>query len=337
VPLPVFLVHNPIELRLIAAFVAGAASTLAVGMAFRVFRTRRIELAESAAERALRRELTVVNLRLAETTTDLERTRQESAEARAEAERASAAKSMFVANISHELRTPLNAILGFAEMIEREMFGPLGNPRYLDYVRDIEGAAEHLKSLMDDLLDISRVQANKYELHAEWLDPAEAFDEPLRMMTDRATRAGLRIDTDFDPICPKLFADRRALTQMALNLLTNAIKFTEAGQVTLRTRLAATGEFLVEVEDTGCGIAPEDLERVLQPFEQVDNEQTRRHHGAGLGLPLVGALIRLHDGTLAIDSQVGTGTKITLRFPASRVTLQPPEADDDAAAAGLCA
>ncbi|HLG85622.1 MAG TPA: HAMP domain-containing sensor histidine kinase [Alphaproteobacteria bacterium] len=331
--LPSFLAHNSGELRLIAAFIAGAASTLAAGMASRVFRTRRIELAESAAEQALRRELTVVNLKLAETTTDLEKTRHESAAARAEAERASAAKSMFVANISHELRTPLNAILGFAEMIEREMFGPLGHPRYLDYVRDIEGAAEHLKSLMDDLLDISRVQANRYELHAEWLDPAEALAEPLRMVSDRAARAELRIDTDFDPICPKLFADRRALVQMALNLLTNAIKFTEGGRVSLRTRLAATGDFLVEVEDTGCGIAPEDLERVLQPFEQVDNDQTRRHHGAGLGLPLVNALIRLHEGTLAIESQLGTGTKIALRFPASRVALELP--DSEASATGL--
>ena len=334
-PFPSFLLQNPGELRLLAAFVAGSAATLAAGVAFRVFRTRRIELAESAPERALRRELTVVNLRLAEAAADLERTRQESTAARAEAERASAAKSMFVANISHELRTPLNAVLGFSEMIERQLFGPLGNPKYLGYVRDIQGAAGHLKSLIDDLLDISRVEANRYELHAEWLDPTDALAEPLRMVSDRATEAGLKITTEFDPICPKLFADRRSLVQMALNLLTNAIKFTEGGEVSLRTRLAASGELLVEVEDTGCGIAPEDLQRVLQPFEQVDNEQTRRHRGAGLGLPLVDALIRLHDGSLVIESHVGAGTKITLHFPASRVALELP--DTEVPATGLCA
>lgn len=330
-PFPLSDLH---EWWLLAAFALGAGAALIVSRRFRNGRTTTAEFTES--EQGLRRELAVANLRLAEAGADLDETRRATLAARVDAERAVAAKSMFVANISHELRTPLNAVLGFAEVIEREMFGPVGNAKYVEYARDIRGAAGHLKSLIDDILDMSRVEANKYELHSEWLDPAEALTEPLRMVGDRAARSSLQIDTEFDPISPRLFADRRALIQMALNLLSNALKFTDAGgHVVLRTRLAASGELAIEVEDTGCGIPPEDLERVLRPFEQVDNTHTRRHRGAGLGLPLVDALIRLHDGTLAIESKVGSGTKISLRFPASRVALDSP--DLGATMAGLCA
>lgn len=270
------------------------------------------------------RELAAANLRLATLTAELDETRDDAGSAREQAERANAAKSMFLANISHELRTPLNAILGFSEIIEQEMFGAIGNARYRDYARDIHGAAKHLESLIDDILDVSKIEAGKYELHPDWLDPAEALMEPVKMVRDRAAESGLLLATEFDPIGLQIHADRRALKQMALNLLSNSIKFTSpGGNITLRTRLLATGEVSVEVEDTGCGIPADALDRVLQPFEQIDNEQTRRHNGAGLGLPLVDALLALHGGKLDIRSEIERGTFVALRFPATRVALAP--------------
>jgi two-component system cell cycle sensor histidine kinase PleC len=265
-------------------------------------------------------------LRLEGIAAELAAAKRDAEAQRLAAEKANLAKSLFLANMSHELRTPLNAILGFSEVIQKEVFGAVQNARYSEYIGDIHNAASHLESLINDVLDLSKIEANKYDLHSEWLDLAGAIEEPFTMVRDRAARTGIHLEGDFDAVDPRLFADRRALKQMVLNLLSNALKFTgPGGKVTLRTRLLPSGEAIVAVEDTGCGIPEQHLDRIFLPFEQVDNPHTRRETGTGLGLPLVKALIGLHQGTLEVTSQEGRGTRMTLRFPVDRVGLLPAQ------------
>jgi len=237
---------------------------------------------------------------------------------RERAERANAAKSAFLARMSHELRTPLNAILGMAEIIRDRLMGDdLG--RYSDYAADIHASSEHLLSLINDLLDIARLENERYEIRPEWLDTDDVLRHATRMVGVRAEHAGIALDADCR--APSLHADARALRQILVNLLTNAVKFTGAGgRVTLRTTRTPGDGLAISVTDTGPGIPPAEQERILEPFEQGRARLSSDHEeGTGLGLAICRQLMELHDGRLDLDSTPGEGTTVTIVFPPARV------------------
>jgi cell cycle sensor histidine kinase DivJ len=233
--------------------------------------------------------------------------------ARDAAEDANRAKSRFLANMSHELRTPLNAIIGFSDMMRQQMFGTLGEPRYLDYAHHIHDSGRMLLDLINDLLDMAKIEAGKREVKRVRVDPAEAVRAALSVVQPLAEQRGLALAAEVAPggtVC----LDRRALQQILLNLLSNAIKFTpKGGRVALCvTRSADAVTFAVA--DTGIGIAPEDLERLGRPFEQIDGDYSRQNQGTGLGLALVKALAELHGGGMTIESAPGRGTCVTVKL-----------------------
>jgi len=255
----------------------------------------------------------------------------ELANARDDANHANRAKSEFLAHMSHELRTPLNAINGFSEIIKDEMFGP-APPRYRDYAADIHRSGMHLTALINDILDLSKVEAGKLEIHDEIVAPALVVEACFRLLKDRASKARLSLHALVPPDAPQLRADARVVKQILLNLLTNAIKFTPAGgDVRVVGRRLPGGGFALAVEDTGVGIAAADIPRVLEPYGQVGAARRHNPDGTGLGLPLVKKMIELHGGTLALESTPGVGTVATVTFPAARVTAP----DDRATAAPL--
>ncbi len=222
--------------------------------------------------------------------------------------------------MSHELRTPLNAIIGFSQIIQAEMFGPLGNPRYREYGGDIASSGQHLLSLINDLLDLSRIEAGRFTLDEEAVDLGETVPHCAHLVQDRADAAGVSLGCDVPPGLPPLHADGRAIKQILLNLLTNAVRYTlESGRVRLRVRLTAGGRFSISIADTGIGMTPQEIETAFQPFQQVGGHLTRKHHGAGLGLPLARHLTELHGGQLAVESKPGQGTTVTVSFPSWRV------------------
>jgi signal transduction histidine kinase len=240
-------------------------------------------------------------------------------EAKEAAEEASRAKTTFLATMSHELRTPLNAIIGFSEIMRDELLGPLGKPQYKTYAEDICQSGGHLLSLINDLLDLSKAGAGKIDLAEEEIEPRNLIESCLRLVETRARRNNVQIYNLAGGSLPKIYADRRRLKQILLNLLANAVKFTPAhGSVTVRTRQDAQG-FQIEVTDTGVGIAAEDIPKVMLPFGQVDSVISRRAEGVGLGLPVSKVLAELHGGRLTIESQLGQGTTVALMLPASRV------------------
>jgi signal transduction histidine kinase len=253
----------------------------------------------------------------------LEKTSSELTAALAQAEAASNAKSVFLASMSHELRTPLNAVIGFSDTMLMEPFGRLGSPRYREYLADIRDSGEHLLSLINDILDLSRLDAGFGDLHEETFDLKERVDDVLRMVHDQAARAQVRLSTQIASGLPWLKADRRRFHQILLNLLSNALKFTPpGGDVCVSAGLDKGGGLVLRVADSGIGIASEDFARVLEPFGQVDSHLTRKHHGTGLGLPLSRQLVELHGGTLTLESQVGQGATITIRLPARRLVAR---------------
>jgi signal transduction histidine kinase len=235
--------------------------------------------------------------------------------AKSEAEAANAAKSRFLANMSHELRTPLNAIIGFSEIISGQFFGDVGNVRYLDYSHDILRSGRHLLAVINDVLDISKSEAGKMVLAVRALDMAEVLNDCIAMVREQCNDAGLNLATAGLDRPLVMEGDCGKLRQIFLNLLSNAIKFTEkGGTVSLEAR--AHGESIeVMVADTGIGMDPADVEIAFQPFGQVDNRLERRYEGTGLGLPLTKALVELHQGSLAIDSARGKGTRVTVSLP----------------------
>ena len=244
--------------------------------------------------------------------------------ARDEAEVASRAKSAFLANMSHELRTPLNAIIGFSEIIESEFMGPLGEPRYLEYVSDIHRSANHLLEIINNILDISKIEAGRLELHEESIDVVKLLDSSINLIRERAQRHGVTLAVDTDNALPLLLADATKLRQILINLLSNAVKFTpEGGQVSISAQLTEDNETVFTIADTGIGMSEHELETAMEPFGQVDSDLARRFEGTGLGLPLTKALVELHGGALQISSRPGEGTRAEVVFPADRSVMLP--------------
>jgi PAS domain S-box-containing protein len=235
------------------------------------------------------------------------------------AEGANRTKSEFLANMSHELRTPLNAIIGFAEMMEMQVFGDLGNDHYREYIADIHHSGRHLLSLINDILDVSKVEAGKIELRETDVDVADVIGGSVRLVAERAATGQVAIDLDVPQDLPLLFADEGRVKQILLNLLSNAVKFTPPqGTVTVRAR-ADRLAFALEVADTGIGIAAKDIPRAFEPFVQIDSALNRKAEGTGLGLPLSRALVALHGGSLDLVSETGKGTTVRVVFPAVRI------------------
>jgi two-component system, cell cycle sensor histidine kinase PleC len=255
----------------------------------------------------------------------LERSREEAAELaqkyaaeKVRAESANRAKSEFLANMSHELRTPLNAINGFSEMMVAEMFGPLGDKRYASYVQDILSSGQHLLALINDVLDMSKIEAGKMNLRFEPVRLDELAEDAVRLIKNRAETAGLGVVIEV-PALPDVEGDYRALKQVLLNLLSNAVKFTpRGGRIILKaeSRHDSMGERVkISVRDTGIGIAPNDLARLARPFEQIESQQSKTQQGTGLGLALSKSLIEMHGGMLEIESQPGVGTTVSFLLP----------------------
>ncbi len=258
--------------------------------------------------------------------TDWKQIQTEIIEAKKQAEFANRAKSQFLANMSHELRTPLNAILGFSEIIHSQAFGPVVNPKYLEYAMFIHQSGKQLLALTNDILDLSKIEAGKAVLHEEVVNVAKAAGSCLLLVKGRAKDTGVNLKADIADSLPLLYADERKLKQILINLLSNAIKFTlPGGQVTIRARPHSDDGFVFQVSDTGIGIALEDIPKALAPFSQIDSMFSRKHNGTGLGLPLTKSLTELHGGSLDLQSEVGVGTTVTVRFPAARVFEVPPE------------
>jgi PAS domain S-box-containing protein len=256
-------------------------------------------------------------------------------QAKTEAELANRSKSEFLANMSHELRTPLNAIIGFSELMRNEAFGPLGDEQYKVYAEDIFDSGSHLLSLICDILDLSKIEAGKLELNEEEVDVPHAIGVCRRIIDVRAEEAGLVLQTRLNRDLPYLRVDERAFKQIVLNLMSNAVKFTPpGGRVSVDARVDDTGCFVVEVSDTGIGIAAADISKALTPFGQVENLLTREHQGTGLGLPLVNSLVEQQDGTMTIESEPSRGTTVTIVFPAERVIDKTPVTRDLGTKAG---
>ncbi|WP_340117316.1 ATP-binding protein [Pelagibius sp. 7325] len=253
----------------------------------------------------------------------MERSKRDEHEARLRAEEANRSKSAFLANMSHELRTPLNAILGFSEVILAETFGKIGSARYAEYLQDIRVSARHLLALINDLLDLSRIEAGAVKLKDSWIVLADALEESASMFRENCSSKGVALRIE-NPGAAKggnfmILADERALRQILINLLSNAVRHTPSGGEVVLGGKAMPGKALgIFVADTGSGIPAADLQRVLQPFEQVHRDQTRQQEGTGLGLSIVKQLVELHGGELKLESELGKGTRVTFILPPER-------------------
>ena len=288
---------------------------------------RRVETNLTATnERAQERisELDELRLSLEARSEELARTADSLAQARDAAESGNRAKSAFLANMSHELRTPLNAIIGFSELIAQEIFGPLGDKRYAEYSTDILNSGKHLLEIINDVLDLSKVEAGQMTLRESSVEIPEVIESCGRLLGERARNSNVSLRLDVSPGVPSLHADPVRLKQIVLNLASNAVKFTPAGgTVTISARLDPKGDVLLAVTDTGIGMRQEDIPIAMTPFGQIDSSLARRHEGTGLGLPLCRALAEMHGGSLAIASEVGKGTTATVRLPAARALAIP--------------
>lgn len=238
----------------------------------------------------------------------------------AEAQSANRAKSDFLSVVSHELRTPLNAILGFSEVMQQQLFGPIGSERYQGYVDDIHGAAGHLLNIVTEVLDLSKAEVGKLDVNDQVFDIVAVVQSSLRLLRDQAAEDGLRLSLDPPSRLFEVEADARLIKQVVINLIGNAVKFTPAGgSVNVSIELYHTGDLAISVVDTGIGIAEQNLDRVMEPFVQVESAFARRHGGTGLGLPLVKRIMELHGGSMNLHSTLGAGTTVTVVLPADRV------------------
>jgi two-component system cell cycle sensor histidine kinase PleC len=251
---------------------------------------------------------------------ELETAKATSDEARRRAEGANVAKSRFLAQMSHELRTPLNAILGFSEVMKTEIFGPHAVPAYKDYSADIHNSGVHLLGLINEILDLSRIEAGRYELNEEPVALAAVVAECSHLLQMRARNRGLVLHEMFETDMPRLWADERAVRQICLNLLSNAIKFTpQGGEIWLKAGWTASGGQYLSVKDTGPGIPEEEIPIVLASFGQGSNSIKSAEQGAGLGLPIAKSLVDLHGGTFSLKSKLRIGTEVIVTFPPERV------------------
>jgi len=260
--------------------------------------------------------------------TQWKRTEEELTNARKEAERASSQKTEFLARISHEIRTPLNAIIGFSELMADEKFGPIGNDRYRDYLRDINRSGNHVLALVNDLLDISKIEAGALDMQFEAVSLNDAIAEAIALMQPQANRERVIIRSSFQSNLPDIVADARSIKQVALNLLSNAVRFTApGGQVIVSTSYELSGDVVMRVRDTGIGMTKSEVEQALKPFRQVNALERRkaesakdwRSEGTGLGLPLTKAMVEANRAQFAIDSTPGHGTVVEIAFPPTRV------------------
>src|ERR1700732_4670036 len=251
---------------------------------------------------------------------ELEQAKAKSDEARRHAEAANIAKSRFLAQMSHELRTPLNAILGFSEVMKSEVFGPHAVPTYKEYAGDIHNSGQHLLNLINEILDLSRIEAGRYELNEEAVLLGDIVEDCHRLLKLRARTRGLVIHEVFEPELPRLWADERAVRQIVLNLLSNAIKFTpQGGEIWLKVGWTASGGQYMSVKDTGSGIAEDEIPIVLASFGQGSNSIKSAEQGAGLGLPIAKSLVDMHGGTFTLKSKLRIGTEVIVTFPPERV------------------
>lgn len=236
------------------------------------------------------------------------------------AERANHAKSNMLANMSHELRTPLNAIIGFSSTMIAETFGPLNNDKYREYLDDINQSGIHLLDLINDILDLSAIEADAVELQEENISTSELIEITMRLIKPRANDGHVTLTSSIAHDIPMLFADERRVKQILLNLLSNAVKFTpEDGVVSVNAHMNGAGSLAITVKDTGVGMDEGEVKHAMSKFGQLDTDLDRKHEGTGLGLPLTKGLMELHDGTLIIQSEKGLGTTITVTFPKARV------------------
>ncbi|MFY9771599.1 MAG: ATP-binding protein [Xanthobacteraceae bacterium] len=282
-----------------------------------------------------RQRATIVDLRqsqqtLERQTAELADLAEKYAEEKTRAEDANAAKSKFLANMSHELRTPLNAIIGFSEIMESGMFGPLGAEKYIEYSRDIRESGEYLLDVINDILDMSKIEAGGIRLSPEAVELDSLLADCIRVVSTRASEKRLTINAEVEPGI-HLNADRRALKQIALNLLSNAVKFTpDGGAVTVQGRLRGRA-VIIGIKDDGIGIPRQALQKLGRPFEQVESQLTKRHQGSGLGLAIAKSLVELHGGTMRIRSRLGRGTLVMVRLPADAAAAIPLERIEAAA------
>jgi PAS domain S-box-containing protein len=252
--------------------------------------------------------------------TERKRVVEELRAAKEEAELANRSKSEFLANMSHELRTPLNAIIGFSEMILGTFFGPVGSPKYLEYSQSIKDSGAHLLEIINDILDLSKIETNAVVPDEDDVDVERVVRSCLTLVNDRAVAGRLTVNVNIPGDAPTLRADERMVKQILLNLLSNAVKFTPAGgKITVEVSASTRDGYEFRVTDTGIGIAPEDIPKAMMPFAQVDSGLTRKYEGTGLGLPLTKGLVELHGGSMKITSKVAAGTSVIVRFPPSRV------------------
>jgi signal transduction histidine kinase len=237
-----------------------------------------------------------------------------------EAQQASKSKSDFLANMSHELRTPLNAIIGFSDIISKEMLGPIGNAKYLEYCHDINNSGSHLLSIINEILDLAKAESGKLQLREEDTDILACIEEAFRTCRPTAEKNGVALELGARHDAAIVFADRRFLLQIVLNLVSNAVKFTpKGGRVEIAVAADAREGIAVSVRDTGIGIPADNIERVMRPFEQVETSYARSHGGTGLGLPYSAKLAELHAGSIRLESALHQGTTATLWLPPARL------------------